>query len=103
MLLVNKISIYKNLNAFGQFASLQPGGVWEPALLPSAMCKLKDLDTVVFIVPYSHSRLENLKLFLLNMHGYLQSVNYKFNYRLVVVEQAEINESNLFNKGKNFK
>ncbi len=91
------------MNAFDQFASLQPGGVWEPALLPSAMCKLKDLDTVVFIVPYSHSRLENLKLFLLNMHGYLQSVNYKFNYQLVVVEQAEINESNLFNKGKDFK
>ena len=59
---------------------------------------MQNIDHVVFIVPFSRNRLDNLKAFVLNMHTYLQSVRHKFTYRLLVVEQA--NMDNGFNKGR---
>ena len=84
---------------YPQFQSLQLGGNWLPSLNQNRECNHNDLDSIVFIVPFSKSRLENLKLFLINIHSYLQSVKYKFNYRIIVAEQ-EIKQNDLFNKGR---
>lgn len=80
------------------FKSLQPGGVWHPKLEPNKPCGVEDLDNVVFIVPFSRSRIENLKLFLINMHSYLQTYNHVFKYRILVVEQLDMGSR--FNKGR---
>ena len=68
-------------------------------LKSNAPCQIDDLDHLVFIVPFSRSRLDNLKLFLINMHNYLQTVKYKFIYRIIVAEQ-DMRDKNLFNKGR---
>jgi len=79
---------------------LNPGGEWLPAVHPNRDCKSNDLDEIAFIIPYSHDRFENLKLFLLNMHSYLKSVKYKFKYRIVVAEQLMSIHQRNFNKGR---
>jgi hypothetical protein len=58
------------------------------------------LDKIVFIVPFSWSRLNNLKYFLLNIHKYLQTNKYPFNYQIIVAEILDTNR--LFNKGESF-
>ncbi|RNA39128.1 beta-1-4-N-acetylgalactosaminyltransferase bre-4 [Brachionus plicatilis] len=78
--------------------NLQLGGLWKPKLHPDKECKLDDLDHVVFVVPFSRSRYDNLKLFLINMHSYLQSYQYSFSYRILVVEQIDMDSK--FNKGR---
>jgi len=88
------------LENHSQFKELQPGGIWMPKLNePQHVCDHASLDEIVFIVPFSESRLDNLKLFLINMHWYLQTVEYKFNYRIIVVEQ-DMKKKSLFNKGR---
>jgi hypothetical protein len=85
-----------------QFIELKPGGLWQPTLKSESNieCNLNDLDNIVFIVPFSRSRILNLNLFLINMHSYLQTYKYKFSYRILVVEQKVINNNVLFNKGR---
>lgn len=85
-----------------QFIELKPGGLWQPTLKSESNieCNLNDLDNIVFIVPFSRSRILNLNLFLINMHSYLQTYKYKFSYRILVVEQKIINNNVLFNKGR---
>ncbi len=85
-----------------QFIELKPGGLWQPTLKSetSIECNLNDLDNIVFIVPFSRSRILNLNVFLINMHSYLQTYKYKFVYRILVVEQKIINNNVLFNKGR---
>ena len=79
------------------FKSLQPGGDWRPNHLnDSKLCTASHLEHIVFIVPFSRDRNENLKLFLLNIHSYLQTAEFKFRYTILVVEQGE---PGLFNKG----
>lgn len=87
------------LKKYPQFVSLKPGGFFLPMLKSNAPCQLDDLDHLVFIVPFSRSRLDNLKLFLINMHNYLQTVKYKFIYRILVAEQ-DMRDKDLFNKGR---
>jgi len=87
------------LRKYPHFASLKPGGHWYPKLSRFAPCQRDDIENIVFIVPFSRSRINNLKLFLINMHDYLQTVKYKFSYRIVVAEQ-DMNVNNLFNKGR---
>jgi len=83
-----------------QFKELKTGGIWMPELsVPKNVCDHANLDHIVFIVPFSQSRLNNLKLFLINMHWYLQTVEFKFNYRIIVVEQ-DMKKTSLFNKGR---
>jgi hypothetical protein len=60
------------------FNSLDAGGAWSPTLKANSPCGLADLDNVVFIITYSSSRLQNLKLFLLNMHAFLQNLRHPF-------------------------
>ena len=55
------------------------GGVYVPRDLQSP-CDVDNLQHIVFIVPFSRSRLDNLKLFLLNMHSYLTTVPNQFKY-----------------------
>ncbi len=83
-----------------QYLKLKPGGLYEPQLkLGQPICNEKNIDNIVFIVPYTKSRQENLRLFLLNMHQYLQAQTSKFKYRILVVEQNNF-LSKPFNKGK---
>ena len=78
--------------------SLQPGGSWSPNHLDaSKACSVVNLEHIAFIVPFSGDRIENLKLFLLNIHAYLQTAEFKFKYTIVVAEQNITNE--MFNKG----
>lgn len=90
----------EDLQEFPQFKTLNSGGYWVPTLRPSSACNYSDLDFLVFIVPYSKSRHDNLKLFLLNMHSYLQNVTYKFKYRIIVAEQEMLTPDQAFNKGR---
>ena len=76
--------------------TVQPGGIWEPPTAYSSSCQMKDLEYIAFIVPFSSNRIDNLKLFLLNMHMYLQTTKNRFKYQIIVAEQKE---STLFNKG----
>lgn len=86
--------------AMREFDQIQPGGVWNPPVTP---CGRDDIDNVLFIVPFTRSRMNNLKLFLVNMHAYLTSCPYFFKYRLVVVEQVDFDaRKNNFNKGRLF-
>jgi hypothetical protein len=99
----NEFEPFSSNNSFIQpFIELKPGGLWIPTLKnkKSVACKLNDLDNIVFIVPFSRSRIANLNLFLINMHSYLQNYKYKFIYRILIVEQVIINNSILFNKGR---
>lgn len=80
------------------FNDLKPGGVWHPPINPNKQCQLADLDNVVFIVPFSRSRLDNLKLYLLNMHSYLKNLVNPFKYRIVLAEQVDMHSK--FNKGR---
>ena len=85
---------------FEQFRALREGGHWLPEVLKAdAPCKPKDLEHILFIVPFSRNRLENLKLFLINMHAYLQRLRRPFEYRILVAEQRNTVENQLFNKG----
>lgn len=59
------------------FKSLKPGGEWIPSGLKYP-CNSSNIDYVVFIVPFTRSRIENLKLFLINMHAFLQKVENPF-------------------------
>ena len=82
-----------------QFDELEKGGLWVPSLISyEKKCLVNDLDFVVFVIPYSSSRKDNLKLLLLNIHSYLQTVEKAFKYQIVVVEQ--VNQDVLFNKGR---
>ena len=97
----------KLLNAttpsFGQLRELAPGGLWSPRFAaPNRECSEDDVEFIVFIVPYTQSRYENLKLFLLNMHSYLQKQRRPFRYRIVVAEQVQApgRRQVLFNKGR---
>lgn len=78
--------------------SLQSGGSWSPNHLDgSKACSVNNLEHIAFIVPFSRDRIENLKLFLLNIHAYLQTAEFKFKYTIIVAEQSETN--GMFNKG----
>lgn len=83
---------------FEIFNDLQSGGLWKPKFEPEKECNLNDIDHVVFVVPFSRSRYDNLKFFLLNMHSYLQNFRYSFSYRILVVEQIDMDSQ--FNKGR---
>jgi hypothetical protein len=100
----NEFEPFSSNNSFiiQPFIELKPGGLWIPTLKnkKSVACRLNDLDNIVFIVPFSRSRIANLNLFLINMHSYLQNYKYKFIYRILIVEQVIINNSILFNKGR---
>jgi hypothetical protein len=76
------------------FDGVQSGGVFVPDCNNE-----RDVENVFFIVSYSKNRHENLKEFLLNIHGYLRTAEYKFKYRIIVAMQAN-NDSTLFNKGR---
>ncbi len=80
------------------FKNLKTGGIYLPKLTKNPACSLESLDNLAFIVPYTNSRLENLKVFLFNMHNYLQTLKHQFKYRILVVKQN--NELNGFNKGR---
>jgi len=76
--------------------------MWTPNLWSKTRpppCKEQDLDEIVFVVPYSSSRLQNLKQFLPSMHAYLRTAQRPFKYRILVVEQQE-KRNLLFNKGR---
>lgn len=60
-----------------EFKELQIGGEWTPKGLRNP-CNVDNIDHVVFIVPFTRSRLDNLKLFLINMHAFLQKVSNPF-------------------------
>ena len=90
----------KNLPIDEIINDLNPGGEWVPSVQSNKECQTKDLDEIAFIIPYSHDRLENLKLFLLNMHSYLKTVKYKFKYRIIVAEQLMSAHKRIFNKGR---
>lgn len=78
--------------------TLQPGGSWSPNHLDaSKACSVDNLEHIAFIVPFSKDRIGNLKLFLLNIHAYLQTAEFKFKYTMIVAEQNETN--GMFNKG----
>jgi hypothetical protein len=81
------------------FRNLQPGGRYIPTFLPNSPCNQKSIDYVVFLVTFTRNRVDNLALFLLNMHSYLRRVALKFTYKIVVVEQLA-HERTLFNKGR---
>jgi hypothetical protein len=82
------------------FSQLKPGGVYVPEFEPNKPCNEKNIDNLVFVVPYTKSRLENLKRFLINMHNYLYNQKYQFAYKILVVEQ--VNTFIGFNKGRLF-
>lgn len=71
---------------FNFIKSIKLGGSWEPK-----NCKSK--SRVALIIPYKN-RKENLRIFLYNMHPFLQ--RQELNYTIFLVEQ--INHG-LFNKG----
>lgn len=76
--------------------SVNPGGIWEPTIPNGRPCNTKNIEYIGFIIPYSSNRLDNLKMFILNMHLYLQTLESSFKYQIVVVEQQGLS---LFNKG----
>jgi hypothetical protein len=86
------------------FGALKSGGRYVPKFLigKDANCKLESVDYVVFVVTFTRNRLENLALYLINMHAYLMRVQYQFTYKIVVVEQLSGggNETGSFNKGR---
>lgn len=61
-----------------EFKDLEPGGFWQPKYLDnkSTPCNLKSIDYLIFLIPFSRSRIANLKLMLINLHKYLQNLNY---------------------------
>lgn len=62
-----------------EFKRLKLGGEWTPGEDQlNAPCNPSNIDYVVFIVPFTRSRLENLKLFLVNMHMFLQNAANPF-------------------------
>jgi hypothetical protein len=65
----------------------------------SSPCSSDNIDNILFLVPFTNTRLDNLKLFLINMHSYLTRYPYRFKYRILVVEQVDFNGGN-FNKGR---
>lgn len=60
-----------------EFDKLESGGEWTPSDL-QAPCNVNNIDYVVFIIPFTRSRIDNLKLFLINMHKFLQNTPYSF-------------------------
>jgi hypothetical protein len=88
------------------FSQIKPGGVFIPEFVLSKPCNEKNIDNIVFVVPYTKSRLENLKRFLINMHSYLTSQRHKFVYKILVVEQMNtfigFNKGRLFNTAFNY-
>ena len=86
----------QKIHEIAQFKDLSTGGLWTPTLNSGSECHIDQLEYIAFIVPYSASRIENLQLFLLNMHHYLQTAVNKFKYQIFVVEQES---GDLFNKG----
>lgn len=94
-----------NLTRFGFLDKLSPQtGKYVPNFfIPSAVCNPKQIDNVVFIVPYTADRLSNLELLLLNLHTYLQNLPawMSFSYRIIVVEQTNADTKG-FNKGRLF-
>lgn len=89
---------FNNGNMTKIFFNLQSGGLWKPTFKPNKHCNLEEIDHLVFIVPFSRSRYDNLKLFLINMHSYLQNYQYSFSYKILVVEQIDMESK--FNKGR---
>ncbi|CAF1093720.1 unnamed protein product [Brachionus calyciflorus] len=89
---------FDNKTQVEMFNNLELGGVWTPKVNSGKPCSVDDLDHVVFIVPFSRSRFDNLKLFLINMHSYLQNYPYSFKYRILIVEQIDMEVN--FNKGR---
>jgi hypothetical protein len=86
----NAIKLGKQINE-SFVSNLKNGGSFQPKLMNSNKnCKMK---SIAFIIPYKN-RLDNLYVFLYNMHSYLQRQQLK--YTIFVVEQ--INDSS-FNKG----
>ena len=88
-----------------QFQKLLAGGVFKPTFAAakdfgSSECNEANIDNIVFVVPYTANRFENLRLFLLNMHAYLQTAKHAFTYRIVVAEQVNLERSAGFNKGR---
>jgi hypothetical protein len=79
--------------------TVEDGGIWAPRMKPKAECQEADLDHIVFIIPFNRLRLDNLRLFLINIHRYLQTTVYPFKYRVLIAEQSK-NERVLFNKGR---
>ena len=97
------LKLLNTTSSFGQLNELRPGGFWSPRFsLADRQCSEDDVEFIVFIVPYTKSRFENLKLFLLNMHSYLQKQRRPFKYRIVVAEQVQKpgRTQVLFNKGR---
>lgn len=89
---------FDNDNMLEIFSNLESGGLWKPKFKPDKHCNLEDIDHVVFVVPFSRSRYDNLKLFLINIHSYLQNYEYSFSYKILVVEQTDMESK--FNKGR---
>lgn len=73
-----------DVNLRDEFKRLKLGGEWTPGEDQlNAPCNPSNIDNVVFIVPFTRSRLENLKLFLVNMHMFLQNVPNPFKYEIL--------------------
>jgi hypothetical protein len=81
------------------FGSLKVGGIFTPQFTTKAPCNEESIDFVVFIVTFTRNRTDNLALFLINMHNYLQKAEYLFKYKIVVVEQLRT-QTGMFNKGR---
>jgi hypothetical protein len=84
------------------FKNIQDGGVYTPLFkLYKRLCNEQNIDNVVFLVAYSKLYHSRLRIFLLNMHNYLQTLEYQFRYRIMVVEQmgnqTYLNKGRLFN------
>jgi hypothetical protein len=79
------------------FEGVKKGGFYAPNLIKNKECALRDLENIVFIVPYTKNRESNLALFLINIHRYLKSAN-SFKYQILIVEQINLNGN--FNKGR---
>lgn len=75
------------------------GGAYTPEFIKGSICNEFNLDYIVFIVPYTTNRLDNLRVFLINMHNYIQALPNQFKYKIVVAEQVN---SKSFNKGRLF-
>jgi hypothetical protein len=83
------------------YRNIQDGGVYTPLFkLYKRMCSASTIDNIVFVVAYSKPFYAHLRIFLLNMHNYLQTLTYQFRYRIMVVEQ--ISNQTYLNKGRLF-
>jgi hypothetical protein len=64
------------------------------------MCDDTMHDYLAFIVTYSEERFENLQLFLVNIHRFLQFQEWPFRYIVIVAEQTNVDAKTPFNKGR---